>query len=167
MWGDPVTTHVAGIVVFLALTFLYRLYPLVAEGTLSDLLIRMNDFADAVLADADILFEEIPDSDESHPQAMEILSQLKSETFPAAVLTVADRQPLVIPIPEDPEQVTTTFESLTSSPRRYFLSVALCYLFPADVFLLLAELKRVMSGPDLDDSRISFLIGFQYTLSHF
>ena len=96
----------------------YRLYPLVAEGTSPDLLIRMNDVADAVLSDANILFEEIPDSDEANPQTMEILSQLKPETFPAAVLTVADRQPLVIPISEDPEQVTAMFEDLISSLLR-------------------------------------------------
>lgn len=96
----------------------YKLYLFVADDTSPDVRGRINDLADAVLADSNIHFEAIPDSEKTDPQAVELLGQLQLETIPAAVLSVADRQPLVIPVPEDREQMTPTFESLVSSPLR-------------------------------------------------
>lgn len=96
----------------------YRLYPYVAQDTSPEIRNRINDLAAAVFADSNIYFEGISDSDKTNPQALELLGQLQLETFPTAVLTVADRQPLVIPIPEDHEQMTMTFENLLSSPLR-------------------------------------------------
>jgi len=122
---------------------IYRLYGYVDGDTSTDLQAHMNDLAQAVFLDSNILFERVPVQGMTNPQATELLSQLQLKTFPVAVLSIAERDPLVIPVPTDRDQMAATFEKLIASPLRETLLKKL-----KDVYALVL----VVHGPDSEQN---------------
>ena len=96
----------------------YRLFGYVGSNASSELREGLAGVGQEVLANSNIDFELVPNQGQADSPARELLNQLQIETFPVAVLRVKDRNPLVVSLPTNHDQMVATFATLTSSPVR-------------------------------------------------
>jgi hypothetical protein len=96
----------------------YQLYGCAGGGASLELQERLSRIGQTAVADSNIHFELVTGQEPDQSPAGEILSGLRIDTFPAAVLNIAEREPLVVPLPTEHEQMAATFATFVSSPIR-------------------------------------------------
>jgi hypothetical protein len=136
-------------------TDVYRLYGYVSDDADSDFQEHLKDLSETIFADSNVQFELISDEGGTDPQAAELLTQLRIEAFPTAVLSMKEREPLIIPMMTDREQVAATFKGLVSSPLRETLQKKLRDVYALVLFVHGTDTEKNDQSRNVVQSAIS------------